>query len=202
MQFRIGSYAFNMNRERIPDVPTLGVTNRTEDGFFVVFMDYDGVEWNVVRDDVIHAHRVWGLHNFVVLANETWENESQWGDKEEHGDYLLFGLDKMSYWQCMRVQSHMRGDRMHKRVGTAWAKRCWVNRIAAKYAMEDGEVAEIRPEPRVRQVYMFRGVNPYPVSRAFVTMFREWFRLRLPLKAEDDGRVEVIEYSTIRKKGR
>ena len=37
---------------RLPTLLTVGITNRTEDNYFVLFLDYDNVEYSVVREDV------------------------------------------------------------------------------------------------------------------------------------------------------
>ena len=199
MHLRIGRWAINLQKTRVPDIPTLGVTNETDDGWFVLFNDYDDVEYNVVKKDIIHAHRVFRLHNFVVLENEGWAQNNEWGEGVECGSYLLFGLDKLSYWQCREVQSHMRGDYMHRKIAAVYNKRNWVNRIAAKYQNNNGVLSEVRPEPKVKEVLMFKGNCPYKQSQAFIDFFNAWFRLRLPLKGEQDGNIEFIEYSTIRK---
>lgn len=212
MQFKLGSRAFNLNMERIPNIPTLGVTNRTEDGRFVFFQDYDNVEWQVVLEDLHlltepiriapHPMMLGSLRNFVVLENDSWVNSNAWGEEEESGSYLVFGLDRMSFYQHSAHQAYCRGDSMHRRVGLRWHKRLWVNRIAAKYSMEGGELAEVRPEPKVRLKLFLREPSPWEASKAFVDMFREWFGVRFPkhIRPHDDGSVEVIEYSTIKKK--
>jgi hypothetical protein len=192
MKIRLGKLAINLEKSWIPDIPTFGVTNETEDCMFVLFNDYDDVEYDVVVKDIRHVHNVFGLCSFVVLVNSEHVQMDQWGTEKQVGNYLVFGLDRLSYWRCREAQSHMRGDYMHKKISQVYNKRNWVNRIGAKYGMKDGKAVEVKPEPEVKDVFLFKGKCHY----------QEWFGLKIPLRnMVDDGSIELIEYSTRRKKG-
>lgn len=204
--FRIGNRVFGSHR--MPDVKTIGITNETEDCWFVPFLDYDETEYRVVLRDLLHLNRVFGLCSFVVLVTDEYLQDTTWddgrrpsskqrGNGETVGNYLVFGFDRLSYWDCMTAISHCRCDRLYRKIANTYSKRNWVIRLAAKYG-SDGE--EVRPEPRLKEFVKFDGFCRHEHSGSFVDLASEWYGVRIPLKnIVKDGKVEFIEYSTRKK---
>lgn len=59
---------FYFQAENWPEAEkTLGITNRTEDGNYVIFLDYDDMELSEVVDDCMRLQCDWSLGNFYLF---------------------------------------------------------------------------------------------------------------------------------------
>lgn len=201
----IAGHLFTLSIDEKPNVPTIGITNECEDNMFRLFADYDNVDYEKVCKDLYHINKVFGLCSFVILVNSEEQVDNIWGGTKTIGNYLVFGFDRLTYFECLNVQNHMRCDRLHKRCATIWSQRNWVNRISAKYKKDKyGIFKEIRPTPKVKDVIKFPGECRYEHCRAQYKFFRKWFKIpELKLKNWDQcSTVEIVEYSTKVKKRR
>lgn len=185
-----------------PDVPTYGVTNETEDGYFLPFMDYDGVSYDKVLKDVRHMSRVSGCCTFVILVNSEEKIINKWGDEDVVGNYNVVCLDKLGCHGCEGAIWHTRCDFSFKAHAEGYPKRNHVLRMGAKF--RKGKV--YKAEPKLKAVvYMPRGKGrcPHEHSKAHADLVKELFGAALPkgLRFDRHEEVEFVQYSTRVKEG-
>lgn len=198
----IGNYYFLMPRiVRGPGHYALGLNNETEDVMFVPFLDYDDVYYSVVERDCKKLMNAMGLCTLVVLCSREEEMMNQWGEKEMVGNYLVFGIDKLTYIQHIMMGKISRCDWLHRKGGEYMPSRNWVLRISGKYGIEDGKPVDFRPEPTVKQVFHRKGLCRYEHSNGFIGFFKNHFDISLMVSNIDRfKRIEYVLYKTRGKK--
>jgi hypothetical protein len=191
-------WRIGMMVEKMPDVPTAGITNETVDSFFVPFMDYDGAEYSVVINDLNHLRKVFGLCTFVILCNSEEQVADQWGGEITVGNYNVVGLDKLTFWDHMHMLQHTRCDWNFKSVVRVYSRRNWVLRMDEKL---DDNGSQLKAAPVVKDVLRF-GKCSFEHSDAHAAFMKERFGLDFPKLKRRDGfkSIGVIEYNTRRKK--
>ena len=179
---------------------TLGVTNETEDGYFVPFLDYDAVDYSRVLKDILHLHRVFGLCFFMVTVNSEENLRDEFNKEKTIGHYAVWGLDKLTYAKCLEVVRHTRCDEMAKRVGgRLYAQRNWVLRIAPKVDLRGNES---RPSPKLKEIVQFGGCR-FKHSKAHYNLYKTYFGAEFQIGGLDRGsEIEQIQYMTMDKKRR
>jgi len=175
---------------RLPQTVTWGITNRTRDNYFVLFLDYDKVEYNVVLEDIDFLQK-----NFDVGTVITRVSSLQNYKEEEVGNYHVIGFTKFTFPEVREMIKLTRCD-SHFKSGYVYQQRAWVLRIGEKIDF-DGNV--------VKRCSFLRDIIPAKTSRtanlAMITFFEKLDKIKLLKYFERvDGisEMEVISYATKR----
>lgn len=170
---------------KIPALPISGYTSRTNDGFHVLFLDYDMVSPEIVAQDLKVLSE--GIsHAFVFTTHED-EDESG-----KYGNYHVICVDKFFYGDIHHMMSLTHSDSYHKDLAKQSRYRSWVLRMSNKGS---------RPEPRFVNFVSFQEPQQ-PQSRAHLKLLVKLYpELKKEIKkatwALDSSRkVIVTHYNT------
>ena len=178
-----------------PDIISHGVTNETEDGYFLVFLDYDGVAYRKVLKDIRLLMDTGYICAAVTLVNSEKEMMNVKGDSEMKGNYNVLTFCKHGFRECEAAIGLTRCDYAFKRHIEVNPMRNHVIRLGAK--MKDGKL--VKPGPKLKEVIGSRiGCCPRKHSRAHLDMVKTMFGAEMPRFRFLDAftEVEAVRYGT------
>jgi len=143
----------NLYRDKKPNLLTLGIFNETQDNYFVPFIDYDEVAYDKVVKDLKHLNSVFGVCTFVVMTSGEEEIKQVDGSSRLVGNYLVFGLDKLTFHEHYAMLGHTRCDSWFREAPVKrFSQRSWVLRVMPKRDMK-GNI--VRQTPTLKEVIRF-----------------------------------------------
>lgn len=119
---------------RVPTTITWGLTNRTEDGCYLLFLDYDQVEYEVVRQDVQWLQKHFKLGPALTRTSSL----SGYKDKEV-GNYHVFFFTRWLFPEIRDMLKYARCDDAFRFCWKYNQQRVWVLRVGEK-TDKDGAV--------------------------------------------------------------
>jgi len=128
---------------RTPKTLTWGLTNLCADNKFVVFLDYDNVEYNVCKEDVKMLQNDFNIGTVITRVSSI-KNYRE----DEIGNYHVIGFTKFYFDEIKKLIAKTRCDDRFKR-GYIFQQRCWVLRLSEKID-ENGEIK--KPFTLLREV--------------------------------------------------
>jgi len=136
MNVKICNKILSINIYDAPSIETWGVLNRTVDGYYLPFFDFDGVRLDVVREA---AH--WLNINFK-LGPMLIRKSSSFLTKEgvEIGSYHLIGFSKLTLPKFEHILSRVWCDKGFKMGFRLEPERAWVLRVASKIDLETKKI--------------------------------------------------------------
>lgn len=179
----------------LPTQQTVGITNRTEDGYFVLFLDYDNVEYDVVKEDVDFLQKNFNIG--TVITRVTREKLNNIVDKEV-GNYHVIGFTKFTFPQIREMINLTRCD-SHFKVGYKYQSRCWVLRIAEKFNIETQEIEQKSTELKEILVSKTNKVANSGLLRFFELLDKVHLTKHFP-RRDRYYEVEFIHYLTQHKR--
>jgi len=188
--------------DKAPDLITEGITNELEDGYYVLFIDYDDVDYFRVLRDLRHLNIVFGLCSFGMLCNGESVNVNRNCESLLTGNYNVIGLDKLTYWQVRDILCHVRCDEQFKDMPKFYSRRNWVLRTGPK--VPQGGSGGFRKAPVLKEIIHFPdGMCRYEHSSAMRDVLEQegWFGGKVPDIGRWDGlhEVETCGYATRKK---
>ena len=130
---KIVVFKMSLKTYKYPKSTTTGITNRTSDGHYLLFIDYDETKKNIVFEDVEFYQQQLGLGTAIVLkSSEVLE------DSGVYGNYHVVFFDKLDFPKVREYLSYARCDDSYRH-GWKWHNRSWVLRIAPKLSLDNGE---------------------------------------------------------------
>ena len=182
-----------------PDVISHGITNETEDGKFLVFLDYDGVAYKKVLKDIHLLMDTGYICAAVTLVNSEKEMISISGESEPVGNYNVLTFCKLGFFDCEEAIRLTRCDYAFKRHIEDNPQRNHNIRLGAK--MKAGKL--VKPMPKLKEIIGSRmGCCPRKHSRAHLDMVNELFGAKIDHFKRMDAftEVEAVRYGTQVKK--
>lgn len=170
---------------KTPNIPTIGITNETEDSYFVPFIDYDNIAYEKVLADLRHLHRVFGLCFFLVLQSKNNEDNT--------GNYAVMGIDKLPYHLHKEMLTHTRCDSLYITTNSLLHRKNWVLRIGGKGKRE---------APTLKDILRFNSKCKYEHSTAHREFYTKFYDIYIPENTfpscnwDKYHQVEIIEYQT------
>jgi hypothetical protein len=138
-------YIFNIRGETKPTEFTIGITNETEDGFFIPFIDYDDIYYEVVVKNIKMLQREFGLGSAIVCYTTE--------DKDENGrvfgSYHTKFLDKMGYHDVFDILKLSLCDDMVFLTSKFHKYKALVHRISCRWD-KNGKI--IKQEPIFKEI--------------------------------------------------
>ena len=178
---------------RLPTLLTVGITNRTEDNYFVLFLDYDNVEYSVVREDVDFLQKNFDVGTVITRVSSLVQSNWDEYNEKEVGNYHVIGFTKFTFPEIKELISLTRCD-SHFKKGYKYQQRCWVLRIGEKFN-EKGET--IKPFTVLREV--IKSSTRKEANLGFIRFFEKLDGIKLSnyFKKQDKNlNVELIRYAT------
>jgi len=128
MRFRMGNGKMLVVRNpfqmyRIPRTLTWGLTNLCADNKFVIFLDYDDVEYKVCREDVKMLQDDFNIGTVITRVSSI----KNYRD-DEIGNYHVISFQKYYFDEIKKLIAKTRCDDHFKR-GYIYQQRCWVLRV-------------------------------------------------------------------------
>lgn len=122
-------YSLTFNRIRLATTWTTGTSNRTQDGMYIPYLDYDFAELNGIRHELQHLQDIFNLGNFYILQSS---------EKRYHA-ICLTKLKAKEFIELLECSSC---DSAFKRVPRYRSIRNWVLRCYSKDAKQHPELIE------------------------------------------------------------
>lgn len=172
-----------------PNLYTMGLTNKTDDLYYIFFADYDECNLSVVEDDAIFLQRNYDMGSMIIVSS----SEDKLTAREVYGNYHLIGLSKLKFPEVKECLSLCRCD-SHFKQGWRYQFRCWVLRLQPKVQKQNNRI--------VKDIPRLVSVMPHPserlVSSAHLKFFELYYNFKLKQKHKlDKGKtVELINYET------
>ena len=182
-----------------PDVISHGITNETEDGKFLVFLDYDGVAYKKVLKDIHLLMDTGYICAAVTLVNSEKEMMDISGKSELKGNYNVLTFCKLGFRECETAIGLTRCDYNFKRHIEDNPQRNHVIRLGAK--MKAGKL--VKPMPKLKEVILAEyGSYSREHSRAHLDMVNELFGAEIDhfRRMDTFEEVETVRYGTRAKK--
>lgn len=179
----------------LPTQQTIGITNRTEDNYFVLFLDYDTVEYDVVREDVDFLQKNFDIG--TVITRVTQEKLNNIVDKEV-GSYHVIGFTKFTFPEIREMINLTRCD-SHFKTGYKYQSRCWVLRIAEKFNLETQQIEQ--KSTKLKEVLVSK--TNKVANSGLLTLFEKLDKTNLKKhfnKRDKFYKIEFIHYLTQRKR--
>ncbi|KKM69664.1 hypothetical protein LCGC14_1448600 [marine sediment metagenome] len=160
-----------------PDKETYGVTSRCFDGSHSIFLDYDGLTFEEMTDELENIIYEFGLSSFYIFKNDT--------DKSFHA----ICLDKFRMYEAMDIISYTSADKGFKKAPILFKQRRWVLRVSPKGKRKKPEyLATIKSDN-----------NAYEKSTAHRIFLEANYNMKIgKLKMEDgfDEFIDICRYNT------
>jgi len=158
------------------EVWTGGFDSRTEDGMYVIFLDYDEIKWEILLDDLRNLIERFKLSHFYVFETAP-------------DSYHAICLDKFPLKYAQQIIDYSCADYAFKRGAYLDMSRCWTLRTMKDY----------RPKPK----YIGIVESPYceyEQSSAHAEFLRRYYGVPVELKKPDNlEHIWFEKYMTKRK---
>lgn len=100
------------------ETPAYGVTNRCQDGKFVLFLDYDNIPYEWMREELLDLQLIYRLSTIYIFET----------DKGFHA----MCLDKFTLPYLLKIMENTSIDPKYKDIPLKYGKRLWTLRLSEK----------------------------------------------------------------------
>lgn len=190
MKFRIGNFIVSFNIYRLPKTITIGVTNQTKDRKFILFADYDLVDFSVVLEDAKYIYEEFDIKPILILKTKEFYNVES---EKIVGSYHLINFDKFEFDELIKILKKLRCDN-HFKKGYRYQYRNWVLRILEKKSF-DGKVKSNQPKYKM----LIKGYSKREGSLGHILLYEKLYNInirRFYKKLDNNKEVEIIRYVT------
>jgi hypothetical protein len=138
------NYTVTLSKKLIPLIETIGVTNRCNDGLFVLFADYDKVYRELVYKNIKNLLTLFPgqLSNFFIACTEP-ETKDNYG--QTIGSYHVINLAKGFKSEIKNYLKYMDVDKHYKSIPLKTPHKCHVLRITKKVWRENNKTLKEKP---------------------------------------------------------
>lgn len=131
-------YQVSFTKIKLATTWTTGTSNRTEDGMYVPYLDYDFAELAAVKDELSHLQDIFSLGNFYILQSS---------EKRYHA-ICLTKLTAMNFIALLEASSC---DASFKKVPRYASIRNWVLRCYIKDAKQEPQLIKTLKHKTIMQ---------------------------------------------------
>jgi len=157
-----------MKARRVLKTAVAGVTNRTKDGKYITFLDYDEIPYEWLRDELLAIQKEFDLKQLYVFKS---------GSDNHH----VICFEKMNREDYEKILHRSSCDPGYKKIPWAWGKRVSTLRISEKR----GTV------PKFLEIIDRDAIPMRELSSAHIKFFSKYYTVPLPL-GMGDGEEELI----------
>lgn len=161
-----------MGIRKVLKEPITGITNRTQDGYYVPFLDYDSVPIEWVIEEIKELQRVMKLGELHIFRSS-----------EE--SFHVVGFDKLTFKQYKMLLDKSSCDEQYKKVPFVWGKKLATLRISEKKGIVPQFFTTITPNHKL---------NCFEISQAhyhFFTSHHNEIKINI-IEGYLDGNEEII----------
>ena len=188
------NHLFEINIQRVPPLYTIGITNETEDCYFVPFFDLDNIYRETAVKYIRMAQRDFDLSPALLLCSSKEGKDDQ---GRLYGNYMAIFFDKLRYHDVMDVLRAVPViDWLSLKMPPYYRYKSWVLRMTDKID-EDGNIIVARPEYVCTVMPEGKRYLKHKHSEAHYSFLSKLFNLKT-LKLNLDGYYELtfIRYNT------
>ena len=194
IQINLKNHVFVFYYGNKPNLVTFGMTNETEDNYFVPFIDYDNIYYDKIVKDIKHLFEVFKLSALVLIKS----SEEKDVNGQIFGNYMVLGFDKLTYQMHGDMLKHTRCDRNYIGNPKFYKYKNWVIRCKAKIRVTDNKV--IKNAPVFKELFINKNTNEYECSLAHKLMYEKVFnhKITLPktIKFDSFKTSDLVSYYT------
>ena len=180
----------NLQIKKLPTQQTLGITNHTEDNYFLPFIDYDDVEYDVVEQDVKFLQTNYKIGTVVISAS----SEEKMLSGKLVGHYHVIGFTKFTFPEIREMLRLVRCDDKF-RYGWRFQQRAWVLRLLEKTDIKTGKTTK----PMVKLKKVLVAPTNKVVNKPMIEIIEKFYNINLKQyfkKFDNCKNVEIITYLT------
>lgn len=132
-----------MKENKKPVSTCFGITNKTSDGQYVLFADYDDVNFSVVIKDLDNLIKRFPNEfcNFIILES----SESKFTSLGTFGSYHVINFIKRPYQKMREYLSYLAVDDDFFKLPTKTSYRCNTLRVSPKFDFETQNIIKDKP---------------------------------------------------------
>ena len=198
IQYEHPDYVFTLSKTIKPTIECYGITNRCEDGKFVLFLDYDNIYEEIMYKDLDNLLRKYPkiLGNFYIATTGFEETD----DCQIKGNFHVVNFAKLYKYQIEQILKLCNIDPYFIKIPEKTAHKCHVLRISEKFWKKNGQVQ--KEKPRFIQKYPEVAINQrLELSNAHYIFFSKEWNIREPfqlqaMKFDKLTKIELHKYST------
>ena len=142
ISFSMFGKMFGFNVQDVPPLYTVGISNETDDGYFLPFLDMDGIYFDALVRYVRMAQREYNLSPAIVLCSSGAGIDEVGG---AFGNYMVIMLDKLKYHDLIDVLRFLPVDELSIKMPRYHRYKSWVLRMIDK-TDSTGKVIVKKPE--------------------------------------------------------
>ena len=198
IQYQNPDYTFSMSKTFKPKVECFGITNRCQDGKFVLFLDYDKIYKEIVYKNLDNLLKKYPK-NFGNFYIATTEPEEKLTGGQIKGSYHVINFSKHYKYQIEDYLNLCDVDPYFKEIPLKTAHKCHVLPFSKKYWKIDGQTQ--KQQPKFLEIHPGnRVISPKESSYAHYKFFKaHWGITDLAnAKHQFDSlyKIELHKYST------
>ena len=181
---------FNMQIKKLPTQQTLGITNHTEDNYFLPFIDYDDVEYDVVEQDVKFLQTNYKIGTAVISVS----SEEKMLSGKLVGHYHVIAFTKFTFPEIREMLKLVRCDDKF-RYGWRFQQRAWVLRLLEKTDIKTGKT--IKPMVKLKKILVSK--TNRIANKPMVELIEKFYNINLKQyfkKFDSCQNLEIITYLT------
>ncbi len=199
IQYDSPEYVFTLSKTFKPKITGFGITNRCEDGKFVLFLEYDNIYKDLMYKNLANLIKIFpkSFNNFYIAKTSL---EGTLGDGKIKGSYHVVNFSKHYKYEIEEYLKLCDVDPYFIEIPKKTAHKCHVLRISKKYWKVNGQ--EQKQAPEFIETYPFKQnlKNKRESSHAHYRMFWKHWKIIDPFFAyhnfDESKKVELHKYST------
>ena len=128
--------------QKLPPLYTVGITNETEDCYFIPFIDLDNVYQETAIKYIKLAQREFNLSPAILLSSSGEQKDS---NDRVYGNYMAIMFDKMRYHDVVDLLRLLPVDELSIKMPRYYKYKSWVLRMEDKFD-SNGDIIVGRPK--------------------------------------------------------
>lgn len=192
--FKFLGHLFNLHVQKLPPLYTIGITNETEDCYFIPFLDLDNIYRDVAVKYIHLAQREFNLSPAILLSSS---GESKDDVGRIFGNYIVIMFDKLRYHEIIDMLRMLPVDELSIKMPRYYKYKSWVLRMSEKV---DSAGNIIIDRPRfVKRVFpeSNRYLKKHKHSEAHFHFLHKLFKFRkFKLNLDGYSELTLIRYNT------
>lgn len=160
-----------------PDKQTYGISSRCKGGSHITFIDFDGIHYEEVEEEIENLIKVYKLSNFYIFKNDM--------SNSYHG----ICLDKFKLYKALEIISSTSADKGFIKAPWLFKQRRWILRVQSKGKRKKPEFLGIIESP----------YDKHEISTAHKKFLEIHYGIKLKQYKKEDGVddfVDICSYNT------
>lgn len=152
-----------------------GISNRTEDGHYVVFLDYDEIGLDEIENELARLQNDFDLGNFYIFG------------LDRPDSFHAICCTKLTAKECQEVINESGADQAFKQAPRYFQRNRWILRVGPKGERKPPKYEETILHPCLRQE-----------SIGHLLFLKNWYNAPIPVEDNNPNneKVQLLRYET------